>query len=211
VLRLSDQPGAQTTLQRLASASVSAEVKSAAHAALALRSHPEQAIQRLTNPGFEPTVEKASPAGARRTAPPGWGVWFRPGTPGQGESVSEAARSGKCGFILRGAEASCVLQSVPVQPGEKYLASVYVRGKLSPQAEGKLVVQWKDAAGQWLTTAGQRADRLPAGGTPDWTRLCILVEVPHGAAQLVFCVSAYNQGSEDALQADDATLQRIPQ
>ena len=110
VLRLSDQPQSQATLQRLASASASAEVKSAARAALALRSHPERAVQRLTNPGFEPGPEKAS-AAAERAVPPGWGVWFRPGTPGQGESVPAAARSGKCGFVLRGAEAGCVLQS----------------------------------------------------------------------------------------------------
>ena len=104
-----------------------------------------------------------------------------------------------------------MLQSVPVPSGEHYLASVYVRGKLSRQAESELMVQWKDAASQWLTAAGRRADRLPAGGTPDWTRLCVLVEVPAKAAQLVFCVSAYNQGSEDVLQADDASLQCMPQ
>ncbi len=185
-------------------------MKAAARAALALRLHPEQAVERLANPGFEPGAEKASAAASQRTAPPGWGVWFRPGTPGQGESLPEAARSGKCGFVLRGAEASCVLQSVPVQPGEKYLATVYARGKLSRQAESKLVVQWKDAAGQWLTTAAQRADRLPAGGTPDWMRLCVFVEVPPKAAQLVFSVSAYNQSPGDVLQADDASLQCIP-
>jgi len=211
LLRLSEEPHAQAILERLASASASGEVKSAARAALVLRSHPERAVQRLANPSFEAGAEKASAAVPKRAAPPGWGVWFRPGTPGEGESMPEAARSGKCGFVLRGAEASCVLQSVPVRPGEKYLAAVYVRGKLSPQAESKLVVQWKDAAGQWLTAAGRRADRLPAGETPDWTRLCVLVEVPAKAAQLVFCVSAYDQRPEDVLQADDASLQSIPQ
>ncbi len=73
------------------------------------------------------------------------------------------------------------------------------------------MVQWKDAAGQWLTTAAQRADRLPAGGTPDWTRLCVLGEVPAKAAQLVFCVSAYNHRPDDVLQADDASLQCLRQ
>lgn len=211
LLRLSEEPHAQGTLQRLASATASAEAKSAARAMLALRSHPERAVQRLVNPGFEPGAEKVSAAAPKQAAPPGWGVWFRPGTPGQGEAAAEATRSGRCGFVLRGAEASCVLQSVPVHPGEKYLAAVYLRGKLSRQAESKLVVQWKDAAGQWLSTAAQRTDRLPAGRTPDWTRLCVLVEVPAKAAQLVFCVSAYNQGPADVLQADDASLQCIPQ
>jgi hypothetical protein len=210
VLRLSDQPQAQAMLERLASSAASTEVKSAARAALLLRSHPERVSQRLANPGFEPAAEKTATADARRTTPSGWGLWFRPGTPGQGESIPEAARSGKCGFVLRGAEAGSVLQSVPVQPGQKYLATVYVRGKLSPQAESKLVVQWKDTAGKWLTAAGQRGDRLSAGGSSDWTRLCVLVEVPPKAGQLVFCVTAYHQGPRDVLQIDDASLQCIP-
>jgi len=228
LLRLSDQPDARAALERLASTSASAEVKAAARVALALRAHPERAVQRLTNPGFEPAAEAASgvplrarpavpnarldkPTVARKRAvPPGWGVWFRPGTPGEGESLAEAARSGKRGFVLRGAEASCALQSVPVEPGEQYLASVYIRGKSSPEARAELMVQWQDAAGHWLTAAGHRTDRLPAGGTPDWTRLCVLADVPPKAGRLVFCVSAYNQAPTDALEADDASLLRIP-
>jgi hypothetical protein len=210
LLRLSDEPNAQGTLQRLASASASAEVRAAAGAALALRAHPERAVQRLANPGFEPQSEKPPATPDHRSAPPGCGVWFRPGTPGQGEAAPEAARSGKFGYVLRGAEASCVLQSAPVQPGERYLASVYLRGKLSARAEAKLLVQWQDATGKWLTEAGQRADRLPAGGTADWLRLCVLVEVPPKAARLVFCVSAYDQGPQEALHADDARLLRMP-
>jgi hypothetical protein len=210
LLRLSDQADAQSTLQRLASASASAEVKQAAHAALMLRSHPERAVQRLTNPGFEPDADKAPAPASNSSVPPGWGVWFRPGTPGRGELAANAARHGKSGFTLRGAEAGCVLQSVAVQPGERYLAAVYVRGKLSPHAESKLLIQWKDAAGQWLTEAGQRTDQLRAGGTADWTRLCVLAEVPPKAAQLVFCVTAYSQSREDVLQADDASLQVVP-
>lgn len=210
LLRLADQPDAQAALERLASTATSAEVKSAARVALVLRLQPERVVQCLANPGFEPTADKAPAGAVKRDAPHGWGVWFRPGTPGEGRADAKAARSGKCGFVLRGAEASCALQSVPVKPGETYLASVYVRGKASSQAEGKLVVQWKDAAGKWLTGAGQRADRLPAGGTSEWTRLCVLVEVPPKAGQLVFCVSAYSQRPDDELQAEDASLQRIP-
>jgi hypothetical protein len=38
----------------------------------------------------------------------------------------------------------------------------------------------------------------------------VLAEVPAQAAQLVFSVSAYNQGPDDVLQIDDAGLQCIP-
>jgi hypothetical protein len=211
LLRVSDQPGAQAALERLASGAKLAEVRAAARAALALRSHPEQAPERLGNPGFEPGARKSPAAASRPAVPPGWQVWFRPETPGRGEAVPGAARSGQWGFVLRGAVASCVLQTVPVRPGEKYFAAVYLRGTLCRQAEGKLVVQWQDAAGRWLTAARPCAARLAANGTPDWTRLCVLAEVPAKAAGLVFSVSAYNQEPGDVLEIDDASLRRVPQ
>lgn len=211
VLRLSDQPQSQALLGRLASDSPSPEAKAAARAVLALRSHPDRVLQPLANPGFEPDSPQATTAAPGTSAPHGWGVWFRPGTPGKGQASADAARSGKLGFLLRGAEAGCVLQSVPVQPRQKYLASVYVRGKLSPQAESKLLVQWKDASGNWLTAVHPSSDQLRAAPTSEWTRLCLMVEVPPRAAQLVFCVSAYGQEPDDALQIDDASLQRVPE
>jgi hypothetical protein len=103
-----------------------------------------------------------------------------------------------------------VLQSVPVKPGETYLASVHVRGQLGKQAESELVIQWQDAAGKWLTKAPKRSDRLPAGGSREWTRLSTFVQVPEGAGRLIFSVSAYHQTDADALHIDDASLRRLP-
>ena len=85
LLRLSDQADALGALQRLASVSPLAEAKAAARAAIALRSHPQQAVQRLTNPGFEPDPKPASTPAPKQGIPAGWGVWFRPGTPGQAD------------------------------------------------------------------------------------------------------------------------------
>jgi hypothetical protein len=51
---------------------------------------------------------------------------------------------------------------------------------------------------------------LSATAAPDWARLCALAEVHAQGAQLVFSVSAYNQGPDDVLQIDDASLQCIP-
>jgi len=183
--------------------------KVAARAALALRLHPEQAVQRLANPGFEPAAEKVSAAASKRTAPPVGACGFVQARRAKGNRSPKPPAPAS--VDLSCAQRGRLRASVGTGSArEKYLAAVYVRGKLSLQAESKLVVQWKDAAAS-AHHGRSRADRLPAGGTPDWTRLCVLVEVPAKAAQLVFCVSAYNQGPEDVLQADDGQLQRIPQ
>ncbi len=118
--------------------------------------------------------------------------------------------SGQRGVELRGAEASCVLQSIPVKPGEMYLASVYVRGKTSGQPESGLLIQWQDAAGKWFS-APKRSDRLPGGLSKDWLRLQTFAKVPAGAGRLVFCVTAYGQKPGESLEIDDAALRRLPQ
>ena len=130
-------------------------------AALRLREQGDKLPDKLIHPGFEPAPDGVA---VEKSLPPGWGTWFRPGTPGEARWTTAAARSGTHGVLVRGAEAGGFLQSVPVQPGESYVASVYVRGVLSPLAHGEFVVQWQDAAGKWLPGETRRATRLPAGG-----------------------------------------------
>ncbi|MFH1924344.1 MAG: hypothetical protein ABIP48_31215, partial [Planctomycetota bacterium] len=139
-----------------------------------------------------------------------WNAWFRPRTPGELHWTTQAAHSGQRGAQLRGAEASCVLQSIPVKPGEMYLASVYVRGNASGQPESGLLIQWQDAAGKWFS-APKRGDRLPDDGSTDWVRLQTFTTVPAGVGRLVFCITAYGQKPGESLEVDDASLRRLPQ
>jgi len=206
ILRMADRPDSASVLQRLADRKQPAEVCMAAQAALLSRSHPERLKQRLANPGFE--AEAGKPAKGK--LPPGWGVWFRPATPGKAEWSAAAARSGKHGLTIRGAEASCALQTIPVEPGRRFMASVYVRGTFSPKAEIALVVQWQEKSGKWLSTAARRSDRLPTGGARDWTRLCVLAEVPPQAGRLSMLVSAYGQTADEVVEIDDASLLELP-
>lgn len=214
LLRMADQPGAEAVLRRVIAQHGAGEVGAAARAALRLREHPEQAIQKLADPGFEGPAGKSSKTAAGdtdlKTPPPGWGVWFRPNTPGELRWSRTAKRGGERGVLLRGATAGCVLQDIKVKPGEAYLASVYVRGAANAKTEAELLIQWKDESGKWLSSAGRRADRLPAGGSTDWTRLAVFVQVPPGAGRLVFGVTTYNQPEQDILQMDDASLQLLP-
>lgn len=81
---------------------------------------------------------------------------------------------------------------------------------IGDQAEANLQIQWKDAGGKWLTAAGNRMDRLPAGTGQDWSRLAVFVKVPAGARGLVFSVGAHHQAADQVLQIDDASLRRLP-
>ena len=169
-----------------------------------MREHPEKAVEVLANPDFEPATGKteAEVDGEVKGKPSGWSAWFRPGTPGELHWTTQAAHSGGRGVELRGAEASCVLQGIPVRPGEMYLASVYVRGKTSGQPDSGLVIQWQDDGGKWFS-APKRSDRLPGGCSKDWLRLQTFAKVPAGASRLVFCITAY--GQKTTSPADQAT------
>jgi hypothetical protein len=205
LLSVADQPGADSALREIAAKHprLAGEVQ----AALALREQGERLPERLTNPGFEPGSGDAI---AEKSLPPGWGVWFRPGTPGEGRGTTSAARSGSHGALVRGAEAGGFLQSVRVEPGESYVAAVHVRGRLNPQAYGEFVVQWQDAQGRWLPGETRRATRLPAGGSDDWQRLAVYAPVPPTAARLIFGVFLFNQRADESVHLDDASLRRIP-
>lgn len=206
ILRLADQPKSESILERLAEPSQPADIALAARAALLIRKHPDTVKQRLTNPGFEP--ELAKPATGK--VAPGWSVWFRPSTPGKVDWTDKAARSGKRGMSICGAVAGCVMQSVPVEPGQRFVASVYVRGTFKSQADIALAVQWHDQAGKWLSTSTRRSDNLAHGGSAQWTRLCVMVEVPKEAAKLDFQVSAYGQAPDELVEIDDAALIELP-
>ncbi len=212
LLRLADQPGAEAALRRMAAESAHPDAAMVARGALTMREHPEKVVQVLANPGFEPAADDPEPNvdGEAKGKPSGWGVWFRPGTPGEFRWTTQVAHSGQRGVELRGAEASCVLQSIPAKPGEMYLASVYVRGKTGGQPESGLLIQWQNAEGKWFS-APKRGDPLPGGLSEDWLRLQTFARVPAGAGRLVFCVTAYGQKPEESLEIDDAALRRLPQ
>ncbi len=106
--------------------------------------------------------------------------------------------------------ASCALQTIPVEPGQRFVASAYVRGVFRPEAEVSLVVQWQEKSGKWLATATRHSDRLATGGAREWTRLCVLAEVPKEAGRLSFMVAAYGQAPDEVVEIDDASLLELP-
>jgi hypothetical protein len=198
LLLLADQPDAEPLLKQWAAQPSNSDAAIAARAALLLRSNPELGKELLTNPGFEPDG-------------PRWASWVRPDTAGKITFSADAARSGKGGAVIRSADAACVMQTLPAKPGEMYLATVYARGRASAKGDASLVLKFKDAAGKWLPDSAACSTHLPAAAATDWTRLAVVARVPRNAGALVWMASVNDQGDNDTLQFDTASLKRLPQ
>ncbi|MBI5394191.1 MAG: hypothetical protein HZA91_02725, partial [Verrucomicrobia bacterium] len=150
----------------------------------------------LANPDFEP-------------GGPRWGTWVRPDTSGKIAFSADAARSGKAGAVIRSAAGACVMQTLPAMPGEKYLATVYTRGRAGAKGSASLVIKFKDAASKWLPDSAGCSTQVPAAAT-DWTRLAVVARVPKEAGSLVWMASANDQGDGDEIHFDTASLKRLP-
>ncbi len=179
---------------------------------LIAQEHPEQLVEVIKNASFEETsVNEPPPSGidwSSEGMPPSWSKWIRPGTTAQMVWTNQAARTGKLSLKTTGAMATTFLQSVPVQPGETYLASVFVKAKVSPRNKTQLLVQWQDAEGKWVT-APPAVDQLPAGETKDWTLLSTFFKIPNGVRRAVVCLTVYDQSKEDYAYFDDVSVRRV--
>ena len=197
LLLLADQPDAGPLLKQWAAQTALPDAAIAARAALKFRSNPDLGRELLANPDFEP-------------AGPRWGTWVRPDTAGKVEFLSAAARSGKAGGVIRSAAAACLMQTLPVKPGESYLASVFARAHAGAKGNASLAVKFKDAAGKWLPENTGCSSRVPADATSNWTRIAVVAKVPKEAASLVWMASANDQGDGEEIHFDTASLKRLP-
>jgi hypothetical protein len=185
-------------LKQWAAQTGDADAAVAARAALLLRANPELGKELLANPGFEPDG-------------PRWNTWVRPDTSGKVAFSADAARSGKAGAVIRSAAAACVMQTLPAKPGEMYLATIHIRGSAGAKGIASLVIKFKDAAGKWLPDSAGCSTMVPAAAAVDWTRLAVVARVPKGSATLVWMASAKDQGDDETIQFDTASLKRVPQ
>ena len=167
----------------------------------------------LVNRGFEADA----PTGARQDGidwstsgtPPGWASWVRPATTAKLEWVAKDAHGGKQALRIADATAACYCQSVPVKPGEVYVAKVHAQGRVSGRNDTTFWVQWKDAKGRWFTEALKRSARLPQGATQGWVTMHLAFAVPEGAAFAVVGCGANRQEPGDYALFDDCSLTRL--
>ncbi|NQT54271.1 DUF4838 domain-containing protein [bacterium] len=175
---------------------------------------PAKDEEQLANAGFEAAgadvPQQKGIDWSKRAAPPGWSSWVRPNTTAQLSWLTGGARAGKRAARIAGATAACYCATVPVKPGEVYVATIYARAEVAESNETSFWVQWQDAKRQWAQAAAKKSVQLPAGKTDGWVPLRLAFVVPKGVAFAVIGCGANRQGPDDYAVFDDCALIRLP-
>ncbi len=175
---------------------------------------PERMQERVRNGSFEDTEagEAAAAEGVNWTTdkmPPGWSNWIRPGTSAEMVWTEEDARTGKRSVKTTGATACSYLQTLTVQPGETYLAEVWIKARVGTgAAAARLAVQWQDGDGKWVKQPSV-VEQLPPGETDGWVRRSAFFRVPEGAFRAVVGLSTHSQKPEDYALFDDVSIKFV--
>lgn len=162
----------------------------------------------LANPSFE------GGEGVDGQLPPAWGYYstHKPSisvTTKIGRTGSQAAEMTAQG-VAQGGQG--LIQRIPVNPGEVYTFTAYVRNNpdapLGGSAWVQLVIEWLDAAGRELTrTWGQPQDKMMS--RLRWSEMSIAnVKPPPRAVKAVFGVHLYegDKGGKGSVLVDDVGL-----
>jgi hypothetical protein len=174
------------------------------------RQKPEDLIR---NGDFEATgTNRTDPEQAdwsTEGAPPEWSVWSR--TPGaafatRGGIGVDASRAA----TIVGAQSAVYIQSIAVQPGERYLCTARVRCEGNAAGEARLAFRLRTPEGGWHKRRDLEGTATAHGGTTGWQTLALLIDVPEGTGSISIMPGAGAQ-TEDALAVfDDIRLYRIP-
>jgi len=139
--------------------------------------------------------------------PDGWGAWQSKESKGaftwDPKTGAAAEGAGRAAGVADG----CFIQSIPVEPGQRY--AVRAVRRLRGRGDAMLRVRWQTAESQW-TAQGHDQVVLPDGPPGDWAEMLGAAEVPEGAGRLVVLLLVRGQRSEkDVAWFDDAAVYRL--
>lgn len=173
-------------------------------AALELLDHPGDRANPVVNADFSPSVG-AEPASGK--PPVSWGFWQ------SGISEGRPAWSAKVGHRTPGAAAmigvrlGCILQAVPVAPGQQYAVAGWCR--VQGRGVPSLTVRWQTPEGKWHAESLDRALSI-ARSEGEWKLMAGMAAVPDGAGKLAILLGASGQQSDqDVIWWDDVTAFRL--
>lgn len=177
-----------------------------------LRGEPNDAANLLENGHFQ-SDSAEGPDGSqviwREGGPPaGWHAWQSADSKGTftWDRESGAAEPGSARAV--GVADGCFLQSVAVEPHQRYAVSA-VR-KIQGQGDAWLRVRWQTSDGAW-TAEPQDTIAVAAGPRDAWAEMFAVVEVPDSAGRLVVLLGTSGQQSpDDTARFDDAGVYRLP-
>ncbi|MBA4136671.1 MAG: hypothetical protein C0518_05075 [Opitutus sp.] len=141
--------------------------------------------------------------------------WTEPNSPwkGKGEPFETrgiellAATAGSRSLRYAGVNQEGLYQTIAVEPGVLYRATVKVRGKVSPGNMTFLLLTFANKTGKNIDDG--HIDRLPIGEWNEWTILETIVRAPQGASLLGFGLRALYQVNDDFVEFASPSLRRL--
>ncbi|HEY0966871.1 MAG TPA: DUF4838 domain-containing protein [Opitutaceae bacterium] len=118
---------------------------------------------------------------------------------------ASAARSGRQGVRIAGALGASLFQWHETTAGRSHVASIRVRGRVTPSCYVTLTLTWTDE--KYRTIGARTVARLPEGEWPDWVELVIGGVAPEGARAVVVGLSGQNQIDGAWAEYDEVSLQ----
>ncbi len=137
----------------------------------------------------------------------GWSTWQHQDSKGVFSWDRERGASEKGSARLAGIKEGCMIQHLPVEPGETY--AIQAKRILQGKGDAVIRIRWKDRDGKW---AAENEDRFISADGPrdEWAGFSQTVKVPAGASSMVILFSAHQQEStKDVAWFDDAGIYKI--
>ncbi|MFO8011986.1 MAG: hypothetical protein R6X20_01640 [Phycisphaerae bacterium] len=145
--------------------------------------------------------------GKKGGRPAGWGAWQAEASEGTFTWDPDAGAEAKGAGRAAGVADGCFIQSIPVQPSERY--AVRAVRRIDGRGDAMLRVRWQTAESTW--TAQGRDVAVPClGPRGEWAEMLTAVQVPEGVGRLVVLLLVKGQqGEGDVAWFDDAAVYRL--
>jgi hypothetical protein len=139
-----------------------------------------------------------------------WSWWQEAGWEGgQYRLDPDAGASSKGSACFRGIQHGCLVQSVPVAPGDYFLLAVKVRQ--SGTGAAWLMGRWETKDGEAMAESRNvRSTLRPGSDSAAWHELVVGAHAPEGAARLIVRLGASGQQTlSDSIWFDDALVVQV--
>jgi len=177
-----------------------------------LLSQPGERPNRIVNGDFT-AATAAAPTGPQPAdwkqgvAPPGWSYWQAGASKGKPDWDRNVGHKAPGAGALVGMKWGCLIQTVPVTPGERYAVAAWYR--MQGEGSPSLNMRWQTPEGKWHAESLD-VSLSPAKSEGEWKLMAGAGTVPDGVGKLVLLPSVNGQRSEqDVVWWDDVTAFRV--
>ena len=166
----------------------------------------------LKNGGFEAAAtnqQQPEKDWETKGAPEGWSTWSSGGR-GTLKLLRGKGRGDSLAASLTGVTSGTYLQTVPAQPGERYLVMSWAKSDPEGGDGGAtLTVRFRQPSGAWHDRQDLEPSTRIVTGLNDWQPLLLLVTIPEGAGSMVIMPGASRQGEGATALHDDVAVYKL--